>query len=90
MKAMGILTKILTKRLAKGGVKMAKKSPAPPLADGIFDKVEQARSDFFTAGFAKTDVMPTDMDKKVLHSRLQTVEPRTGRVGPDDCERLLA
>lgn len=64
MKAMGLLTKVLTKRLVKGGAKMAKKSPAPPLADGVFDKVEEAKSDFFKAGFAKTDVMPPDMDKK--------------------------
>ena len=64
MKAMGILSNVLTKRLAKGGAKMAKKSPAPKLADGIFDKAGEVKSDFYTAGFAKTDVMPPDIDKK--------------------------
>ncbi len=64
MSTIGLLTKVFTKRFAVGGAKMAKKSPGAPVADGIFDKAGEAKSEFFTAGFAKTDVMPADIDKK--------------------------
>ncbi len=64
MKAIGILTKVFTKRFAAGGAKMAKKSPGPPLQDGVFDKTDEAKSEFFTAGFGKAEVMPEDIDKK--------------------------
>jgi len=64
MSMLGLLTKIFTKRFAVGGAKMAKKSPGAPVADGIFDKVIEAKSEFFTAGFGKSEVMPDDIDKK--------------------------
>lgn len=64
MKVIGIMTKVFTKRFAAGGAKMAKKSPAPPVVDGVFDKVSEAKSAFFTAGFGKADIMPPDIDKK--------------------------
>ena len=64
MSVLGIMTKVFTKRFAAGGAKMAKKSPAPALPEGVFDKTDEAKSVYFTAGFGKTDVMPPDIDKK--------------------------
>lgn len=64
MKAIGIVTKVFKKRFVAGGAKMAKKAPGAPLQDGVFDKVSEAKSNFFSAGFAKTVVMPPDINKK--------------------------
>jgi hypothetical protein len=47
MKVMGIMSNIFTKRFEAGGVKMAKKDPAPAIDNGIFDKVEDAKSEFW-------------------------------------------
>jgi hypothetical protein len=64
MELMGVLTKFLSKRFDAGAKKMLKKSPTAPLPSGVFDRTSTAKSEFFTAGFGKTEVMPPDIDKK--------------------------
>jgi hypothetical protein len=64
MSTIGILAKILEKRFRVGGEKMAKKNPSPPLSEGVFDYLAQAKAERFTMGFGKAEVMPPDIDKK--------------------------
>ncbi len=64
MSILGIMTKVFTKRFAAGGAKMAKKTPAPSLSEGVFDQTGEAKPEFYTAGFGKAEVMPDDIDRK--------------------------
>lgn len=64
MGTMGILSRTFEKRFTAAGAKKAEKTPAPPLPKGVFDNAAGQQAEFFTMGFAKTDVMPGDIDKK--------------------------
>ncbi len=56
--------KFVKKKMIKKGEKLVKKCPPKPLPKGVFDKIDGAKSEFFTAGFSKTDIMPDDILKK--------------------------
>jgi hypothetical protein len=64
MGAMKPITKFVKGRMVNKGAKLAKKNPAPQLPKGVFDKIAEPKSEFFTAGFSKTDIMPADITKK--------------------------
>ena len=61
---MKALARTLEKSMIRSGKKLAKKGPAPQIPKGVFDRVAEAKSEFFTVGFAKTDIMPDDIPKK--------------------------
>lgn len=63
MSALGNIGKILQGSISRGGAKRSKKDPAPELSKGTFDYISEPKSEYFSVGFAKTDVMPDDMDK---------------------------
>jgi len=66
-KGVGVLkfaSKRIKNSLIRKGKKLAATQPAPPLPKGVYDRVAQAKSEYFTVGFAKTDVMPPDIPKK--------------------------
>lgn len=46
------------------GQKKADKRAVPPIKDGRFDYVPEAKSDYFTAGFGKAAMLPDDIDRK--------------------------
>lgn len=59
-----IAARIIEGSLRRSGEKLTRKHPAPPIPKAVYDKVEAAQSEFFTVGFAKTDIMPPDIVKK--------------------------
>ena len=66
-KGMGFLkiaSRAIENSMIRSGKKLAKKSPPPAIPKGVFDRVSEAKSEFFTVGFAKTDIMPDDIPKK--------------------------
>lgn len=67
MNALGIVTKALKKTMATVGSVGSKKNPAPELPKGSFDYISEPKNEFFSIGFAKTEVMPDDMDKKTYY-----------------------
>lgn len=67
MSALGTIGKIVRSSLSRGGAMKSKKSPAPELEKGTFDYIRDPKSDCFSVGFAKTDVMPDDMDKTAYY-----------------------
>ncbi len=67
MSALGTVGKMLQNSLSRGGAKRTKKNPAPELEKGTFDYISEPKSDYFSVGFAKTDVMPDDMDKTTYY-----------------------
>ena len=67
MSALGTIGKIVRSSLSRGGARKSKKSPAPELEKGTFDYIREPKSDCFSVGFAKTDVMPDDMDKTAYY-----------------------
>lgn len=64
MRFLKLASKAVEGSMIRSGKKLAKKSPPPKLPKGVFDKVSEAKSEFFTVGFAKTDIMPDDIPKK--------------------------
>ncbi|MDR1464702.1 MAG: hypothetical protein LBJ11_05315 [Oscillospiraceae bacterium] len=64
MSAWSIITTTARKRFRKGSVKYGKKHPTPKLSRARYDYLAAPKSDCFTLGFAKTDVMPPDVTKK--------------------------
>ena len=67
MNALGIVTKALKKTMATVGSVGSKKNPALELPKGSFDYISEPKNEFFSIGFAKTEVMPDDMDKKTYY-----------------------
>ena len=67
MSALGTVGKMLQNSLSRGGAKRTKKNPAPELEKGTFDYISEPKSDYFSVGFAKTDVMPDDLDKTTYY-----------------------
>lgn len=55
---------LLKKRMLRKGDKLYKKNPAQPIPRAEFDKIDKPVAQYFTAGFAKADVMPGDIPKK--------------------------
>lgn len=63
-KQMEIIGAMLKKRMLRKGEKLLKSTPAPAIPRARFDKINKPSAEFFTAGFAKADVMPDDIPKK--------------------------
>ena len=63
MSALGGFVRLVQKRFAKGAVKYGKKHPPALLPKGVYDKRDEP-GPHYTVGFAKTDIMPDDLDKK--------------------------
>ncbi len=59
-----IAAKLTKRHVMKKGAKLSKKAPAAAIPDGAFDYLAQAKADYFTVGFDKTDVMPSDIPQK--------------------------
>jgi len=57
---LGKLVRFVEKKTTKGARKHGKKHPAPQLQPGIYDK-HTTPGTHFTAGFAKTNIMPDDL-----------------------------
>lgn len=49
------------------GQKKADKRPTPPIEDGKFDYVAEAKSKFFTAGFGKAVMLPDDINDRTYY-----------------------
>lgn len=49
------------------GQKKADKHVTPPIADGTFDYVPEAKSEYFTAGFGKAVMLPADIGKRTYY-----------------------
>ena len=49
------------------GQKKADKKITPPIEDGKFDYVPEAKGEFFTAGFGKAVMLPDDIDKRTYY-----------------------
>ena len=63
-KALEITGKALKKRMIRKGKKLLKTNPAPEIPKAQFDKLTKPAAEFFTAGFARADIMPDDIPKK--------------------------
>lgn len=50
--------------MLKKGEKLLKTNPASAIPKASFDKIDKPAAEYFTAGFAKADVMPDDIPKK--------------------------
>ena len=92
MSALGTVGKMLQNSLSRGGAKRTKKNPAPELEKGTFDYISEPKSDYFSVGFAKTDVMPDDMDKTTYYvAGYKINNPAKGALDPMTApQRLLA
>ena len=83
MSALGTVGKMLQNSLSRGGAKRTKKNPAPELEKGTFDYISEPKSDYFSVGFAKTDVMPDDMDKTTYYvAGYKSNNPAKGALDP--------
>lgn len=49
------------------GQKKADKKITPPIEDGKFDYVPEAKGEYFTAGFGKAVMLPDDIDKETYY-----------------------
>ncbi|HOO26334.1 MAG TPA: hypothetical protein PKW24_06945 [Clostridiales bacterium] len=58
------LSKTVQASMIRSAKKITKKDPAPVLERGVYDLVAEAKSEYFTLGFSKTDIMPDDILKK--------------------------
>lgn len=63
-KALEIIGKALKRRMIRKGKKLLKANPAPEIPKAQFDKLTKPAAEFFTAGFARADIMPDDIPKK--------------------------
>lgn len=82
MGAMKPIAKFVKKRMMKKGAKLCKKHPAPPLPKGVFDKIDGPKSELFTAGFSKTDIMPDVTKKKYWIAGYNAYNPAKGVLDP--------
>jgi len=77
------------KRFANGSVKYARRHPAAAISKAAYDRLDQPKSDRFTLGFAKTNIMPHDIPKKkywVAGYRINN--PATGVLDPMTCSAV--
>ncbi|MCL2513694.1 MAG: hypothetical protein FWF08_07320, partial [Oscillospiraceae bacterium] len=63
-KAMILTVGAVKSYMLRKGKKLYKASPASPIPKAAFDCINAPKSEYFTVGFAKTDVMPDDIPKK--------------------------
>lgn len=75
----------IAKRISNGAGRRAKKTPLPALPDGVFDKVSEAKSEFFTMGFGKAQTMPDEPipgKKKYYVAGYRAFNPAIGVLDP--------
>lgn len=63
-KALKVTGNVLKKRMIRKGKKLLNTNPAPEIPKAQFDKLSKPAAKFFTAGFARADIMPDDIPKK--------------------------
>ena len=63
MDTLGTLARVSKKAFRRGSDKYARKYPSPPLAKGLYDALDAPKSDRYTLGFAKTEIMPPDLQR---------------------------
>jgi hypothetical protein len=61
MKPKVVLSKSIKKIVGVSPAKRKKMQDAPPLPKGTFDKLKQAKAEYFTAGFGKARIVPPDL-----------------------------
>lgn len=85
MDILASVVKTVSNRLAKGGARQAKKQAVSPVSEGVFSKVSEPKSDFFTAGFGSAQTMPKDPipgKKKYYVAGYRGNNPATGVLDP--------
>ena len=76
-------------RFTKSAEKHGKKHPAPKLSKAAYDKLDEPKSDHFTLGFAKTDIMPDDVPKKKYWvAGYRAYNPAIGVLDPMTCSAV--
>ena len=77
------------KRFAGGALKYAQKHPAAAIPGAAYDKLDRPKSDHFTLGFAKTNIMPKDLpQKKYWVAGYRINNPATGVLDPMTCSAV--
>ena len=91
MKPKVLLSKSIKKIVGVSPAKRKNMQEAPPLPKGTFDKLKQAKAEYFTAGFGKARIIPSrPAAQKILYRRLQLLEPGEGPAGYPARARALA
>ncbi len=76
-------SEFLQNSFAFGGAKALAKSLAPSIPMGKYDKCDEPKSKFFSVGFAKTDIMPDDIDRKKYYvAGYRAYNPAVGVLDP--------
>lgn len=89
MDALAGIISFMQGRFAAGAPKHKKKHPPAQLPKAAYDKLDTPKSDRFTLGFAKTDIMPDDLPKKkywVAGYRINN--PAIGVLDPMTCSAV--
>ena len=89
MDIFGSAVSFAQQRFAQGSVKYAQKYPAADIPKAAYDKLDAPKSDRFTLGFAKTEIMPKEISKKkywVAGYRINN--PATGVLDPMTCSAV--
>ena len=69
--------------MRRAGVKTLASNPAPKIPEAQFNRVEKAVSEFYSVGFAKTDIMPSDMSyTKYYVAGYRYKNPASGSLDP--------
>ncbi len=83
MNTMKNVSKLLKNGMVRKGAKLQKAQTPPALSEGVFDKISEPVSEYFTVGFAKTDIMPDDLDKRKYYvAGYRAYNPAKGALDP--------
>jgi len=85
MSLLSTVEKVLTRSLMKSGKKGNAKNPAPPLNDSYVSIVKEAKSEYFSVGFGKQEIMPPEGvtgKKKYYVAGYRVNNPATGVLDP--------
>ncbi|MDR3313949.1 MAG: hypothetical protein LBS96_05780 [Oscillospiraceae bacterium] len=95
MNPLGTLAKVSKSAFARGSAKYNRKHPAPALPKGVYDALSAPKSDRYTLGFAKTEIMPPDLQKpgdvpkkKYWVAGYRINNPATGVLDPMTCSAV--
>ncbi len=67
MNLLGFATGAIAGRMSKNAQKRFIKTPPPELPEGKFDYIAEAKADYFTVGFGKTVIMPSDIHARPFY-----------------------
>lgn len=83
MSALGFIAKVAYNSTRRSGLKKCRNNPAPLLPQGVYDKIDEAKSEFFSVGFASENIMPDDISaKKYYVAGYRINNPATGVLDP--------